>query len=1097
MQRDAILIANRGEIALRVLRAARELGLRVVAVFSEEDARAPHVLRADLARSLGGRGPAAYLDRARLVELALETGATLLHPGYGFASEDPELARLCAAAGVRFVGPDPEHLALFGDKVVARDRARERGIPVLPGTGSPVDAEGARRLLHELGPGAAIAVKAVHGGGGRGLRVVRRPEEVEEALARCASEARTAFGRGELFAEAWLPRVRHLEVQVAGDGSGEVVHLFERDCSLQRRNQKRVEVAPAPGLSEPLRRELLDHAVALFRGVGFRGLATAEFLLEVEGSARPGRLHFLEVNPRLQVEHPVTEEVLGIDLVAAQIELARGRDLAAAGLAPEAIPSPRGHAIEVRLCAEELGGDGRPLPASGVVGALGLPGGPGVRVETALQPGCEVGTSFDPLLAKIVAHAGAGSFEAARRRVLRALRETEVEGVPTNRAWLVALLERPEVARYEVSTAFVEEHAAELGLAAAERGRPADTGPVSSGAGDPEGTRGRRAYRAPIRGTVVAVEVEPGDPVRAGQTLLVVESMKMEYPVVAAAPGRIAALPAAAGAAVSEGQLLAVVEPTAEDLEPPPEAEVRAPGALRPELEELRSRRARALDEARPEAVARRRRTGQRTARENLADLLDPGSFVEYGPLVIAAQRRRRSLEELIERTPADGLVGGLGTVNRELFPDGDTRCIALSYDYTVLAGTQGQQNHRKKDRLFELARQYRLPVVLFAEGGGGRPGDTDALGVSGLDCMAFRLFGELSGLVPLVGIAAGRCFAGNAALLGCCDVVIAVRGCNIGMGGPAMIEGGGLGSHRPEEIGPFEVQLRNGVVDLPAEDEAEAVRLARQYLGYFQGRLCDFEAPDPLALREVVPENRRRVYDVRGAIEGVADRGTVLELRPGFAPGMVTALARIEGRPIGLVANNPMHLAGAIDAPGADKAARFLGLCDAFDLPVLFLCDTPGILVGPEAEQTALVRHAARLFTVGASLRVPVITVVLRKGYGLGAQAMAAGSFKAPLLTVSWPTGEFGGMGLEGAVRLGFRRELEAEPDPEAREALFREMVDRLYEHGRAIHTASYFEIDDVIDPADTRRVITRALESVPPSPPRSGKRRPCVDPW
>ena len=1097
MSRDSILIANRGEIALRILRAARELGLRTVAVFSEEDGNAPHVAAADVARPLGGSGPAAYLDAARLVEVALETGAELLHPGYGFASEDPELSRRCAEAGLRFVGPDPEHLELFGDKVAARRHAQRRGVPVLPATGSPADAAAAAGLLRELGEGAAIAVKAVYGGGGRGLRVVRRPEEIEEAMARCASEARAAFGRGELFAEAWLPRVRHLEVQVAGDGSEEVVHLFERDCSLQRRHQKLVEVAPAPKLPEPIRRDLLHHARTLFRGLGYRGLATVEFLLEVKGSPRPGRLHFLEVNPRLQVEHPVTEEVLGIDLVAAQIEIARGRSLADAGLAAEAIPTPRGHAIEVRLFAERQGALGRPLPAGGVVEALDLPGGPGIRVETALRVGSEVGSAFDPLVAKIVAHAGTGSFDAARRRMLRALRETAVRGVPTNRAVLVALLERPEVLRYEVSTALLGERYEELASAAAADQAEAAPAAGVAEAADPDAGPGRRAYHAPIRGTVVAVEVAPGDPVRPGQTLAVIEAMKMEYPVAAAGGGRVAALGVTVGISVSQGALVAVVEETGEEEAGSDEPGIRPDAGLRPELEEVRARHARVLDEARPEAVARRRRAGLRTARENLADLLDPGSFVEYGPLVIAAQRRRRSLDELIERTPADGLVGGLGTVNAELFPDGDTRCIAMSYDYTVLAGTQGQQNHRKKDRLFELARSYRLPVVLFAEGGGGRPGDTDALGVSGLDCMAFRFFGELSGLVPLVGIAVGRCFAGNAALLGCCDAVIAVRGCNIGMGGPAMIEGGGLGVVRPEEIGPFEVQLRNGVVDIPAEDEAEAVRLARQYLGYFQGRLHDFDAPDPLALREVVPRNRLRVYEVREAIAGIADRDTVLELRPGFAPGMVTALARVEGRPLGIVANNPMHLAGAIDSAGADKAARFLGLCDAFDLPVLFLCDTPGILVGPEAEKTALVRHAARLFTVGASLRVPVITVVLRKGYGLGAQAMAAGSFKAPLLTVSWPTGEFGGMGLEGAVRLGFRRELEAVSDPAAREALFREMVDRLYEHGRAVNTASHFEIDDVIDPADTRRVVARALDSVPPPPPRTGRRRPCVDPW
>jgi acetyl-CoA carboxylase carboxyltransferase component len=495
--------------------------------------------------------------------------------------------------------------------------------------------------------------------------------------------------------------------------------------------------------------------------------------------------------------------------------------------------------------------------------------------------------------------------------------------------------------------------------------------------------------------------------------------------------------------------------------------------------------------------VERRRKTGQRTARENVEDLCDPGSFVEYGALAIAAQRRRRSLEDLIEKTPADGLVAGVGRVNGAQFGEERSRCAVLAYDYTVLAGTQGLQNHRKKDRLFELAERWRLPVVFFTEGGGGRPGDTDGIGIAGLDCMAFHYFGRLSGLVPLVGINSGRCFAGNAALLGCCDVVIATANSSIGMGGPAMIEGGGLGVFHPDEVGPMAVQVPNGVVDVAVADEAEAVRVAKQYLGYFQGPLGSFECADQRLLRGLVPENRLRVYDVREVVRTLADTGTVLELRRGFGPGMLTALVRVEGRPLGVVANVPTHLAGAIDRDGADKAARFLQLCDAFDLPVLFLCDTPGMMVGPEAEKTALVRHVSRLFVIGASLSVPFFTIVLRKGYGLGAQAMAGGSFKAPFFTVSWPTGEFGGMGLEGAVKLGYRKELAALEDPAARKALFDEMVARMYEVGKATSYATAFEIDDVIDPADSRRLILAALRAAPPPPPRTGKKRPCVDTW
>jgi len=612
----------------------------------------------------------------------------------------------------------------------------------------------------------------------------------------------------------------------------------------------------------------------------------------------------------------------------------------------------------------------------------------------------------------------------------------------------------------------------------------------------------------PFAGTVLRVAVAPGDRVPKGAVLLVLESMKMEHVVEAAAPGTIIALAVSEGDAVQAGDLLLRIDeseaaPAADAVEDDAAAFVAEEPAVdvRPELAELRARVATTLDDGRPAATGRRHAGGRRTARENIEDLCDPDSFEEYGGLVIAAQRARRSTEDLVAHTPADGLVAGIGRVNGDLFDNERSRCAVLSYDYSVLAGTQGQMNHRKKDRLFELVDRLRVPVVLFAEGGGGRPGDTDMAVVTGLDTAAFALFGALSGKVPLVGVVSGRCFAGNAALLGCCHVIIATPDANIGMGGPAMIEGGGLGVYRPEDIGPVSVQVPNGVVDVLCADEKEAVEVARRYLGYFQGDVRDWTAPEQERLRDVVPPDRRRVYDVRRAIELLADEGSVLELRPSVAPGLVTALARVEGRAAGVIANNPMYLAGAIDAANADKAARFLQLCEAFGLPILSLCDTPGFMVGPEAEETALVRHVSRMFVVGASLTVPFACVILRKAYGLGAQAMAGGSFRRPLFTVAWPTGELGGMGLEGAVRLGFRRELERIEDPDERAAAFDAMVARAYEHGKAVHVAEHFEIDDVIDPAVTRRRFVHALDAAGTTGPKggtaSGGRRPFVDTW
>jgi acetyl-CoA carboxylase carboxyltransferase component len=604
----------------------------------------------------------------------------------------------------------------------------------------------------------------------------------------------------------------------------------------------------------------------------------------------------------------------------------------------------------------------------------------------------------------------------------------------------------------------------------------------------------------PFAGTVLRVSVTAGDRVAAGAVLVVLESMKMEHVVEAAKAGLIDAVLVAPGDAVQTGDVIVQMTESDEDGPPRVDAVAAAVGVagVRPELAELRARVAATLDAGRPAATERRHAGGRRTARENIEDLCDPGSFEEYGGLVIAAQRARRSTEDLIANTPADGLVAGIGRVNGDLFDEERSRCAVLSYDYSVLAGTQGQMNHRKKDRLLGLVERLRLPVVLFAEGGGGRPGDTDMAVVTGLDTEAFALFGALSGRVPLVGIASGRCFAGNAALLGCCHVVIATPDANVGMGGPAMIEGGGLGVFAPEDVGPMSVQVPNGVVDVLASDEKEAVEAARRYLSYFQGDVGDWTSPDQDLLRDVVPPDRRRVYDVRRAVELLADEGSVLELRPSFAPGLVTALVRMEGRAVGVIANNPMHLAGAIDAANADKAARFMQLCEAFGLPLLFLCDTPGFMVGPEAEGTALVRHVSRMFVVGASLTVPFACVVLRKGYGLGAQAMAGGSFRRPVFTVAWPTGELGGMGLEGAVRLGFRRELDLIDDPAERDAAFDVMVARAYEHGKALNVAAHFEIDDVIDPALTRARFVRALQSAGPRDDWTREqRRPFVDTW
>jgi acetyl-CoA carboxylase carboxyltransferase component len=513
-------------------------------------------------------------------------------------------------------------------------------------------------------------------------------------------------------------------------------------------------------------------------------------------------------------------------------------------------------------------------------------------------------------------------------------------------------------------------------------------------------------------------------------------------------------------------------------------------------LIELQRRRALTEDAARSQAVQRRHERGGRTARENIADLVDAGSFVEYGRFAIAAQRLRRDVGELIERTPADGLLAGTARVNGHLFGEG-AACAVLAYDYTVLAGTQGALGHRKKDRLFELIERMRLPTVFFAEGGGGRPGDSDFPVVSALDVRAFALWAKLSGRVPRIAIVNGRCFAGNAVIAGCSDLIVATEGSSLGMGGPAMIAGGGLGEVDPDEIGPIEVQAPNGVVDLVVADEAAAVASAKTLLGYFQGALDPPHASaDQERLRELMPEQERRAYDVRPIIGTLADEGSVTFLRERFAPEMVTALARIEGRAVGVIANNTVHAAGVITSDASDKAARFLQLCDAFGLPVVSLLDTPGFMVGPKDEATGLVRHASRLLVAGAAMRVPLIAVVLRRAYGLGAQAMVAGSLHEPLLTVAWPGAHLGPMGLEGAVRLALRRELEEIAEGPERERRVRELTAAARENAKALNAAQLFEIDDVIDPAQTRGLIAATLAAAGGTEAGAGSHR-FVDTW
>jgi acetyl/propionyl-CoA carboxylase alpha subunit/acetyl-CoA carboxylase carboxyltransferase component len=1125
---NKLLIANRGEIAIRIARTAAEIGVATIAVYAEDDAASLHTRQADEAAALGGVGAAAYLDIEGVIGAAKAAGADAIHPGYGFLSENAAFARACAEAGITFVGPTPETLALFGDKSAALALAAGQRIPTLPGTRGATSLADAQAFLASLGGGGAVMLKALAGGGGRGMRPVTRPEDLAEAFERCASEAKAAFGDGALYAEQFFPHARHVEVQILGDGSGEVIHLWDRECSLQRQRQKIVEIAPAVGVADEVRLALWEAAVRLGRAARYKGLGTIEFLVNEAGEGL--RFAFIEANPRLQVEHTVTEAVTGLDLVRLQLQVADGATLKDLGLADQAaVPAPRGVAVQARVNLETMTADGQVRPAGGVIAAYEPPSGPGVRVDGFGYGGYRTSARYDSLLAKLIVQAA--DLPAAAAKAERALAEFRLTGVASNIGFLRALLRRLAAGGAAVHTRYVDEHIADLVAEAAAEpasrhfGAPetqrragaridavdplavlahgkGEAGPAPAAGlpaepaafDDIAGPDGTSPLRAPLQGTIVSLAAQAGDAVRAGQTVAIMESMKMEHVIAAHVAGYVREVTVAPGDTIFEGHPLAFIEAADVGSGGADEAEAIDLDHIRPDLALILERHARTLDAARPDAVARRRKTGQRTTRENIDDLVDPGSFVEYGSLVVAARRRRNSLEELIEQTPADGLVMGLGRVNSALVGEDAARCAVMGYDYTVLAGTQGAYNHHKMDRLIELAIHGRIPTVFFCEGGGGRPGDTEG---GGSFVRGFELWGQMSGVAPMVGITSGRCFAGNASVLGCCDVIIATKGSNIGMGGPAMIEGGGLGVFRPEDIGPTSVQEPNGVIDILVEDEAAAVAAARQYLSYFQGSVGEWSCADQRLLRRVIPENRLRVYEMRELIGTLADEGSLLEIRPRFGQTMICAFARLEGRPVGVIANNPKFLGGAIDSDGSDKAARFMQICEAFDIPILSLSDTPGMMVGPEIEKTALVRHCSRLFLIGANLTVPILSVFVRKSYGLGALAMTGGSYSKSAFAVAWPTGEFGGMGLEGSVKLGYRNELAAIADPAERRARFDEMVARAYEAGKAINQATTYRVDEVIDPADTRRWIMAALKSLPPPAPRTEKKLRWIDAW
>ena len=1076
-----LLIANRGEIAIRIARTAADRGLRTVVVFTPDDRDSLHVRYADEAAELPGMGVAGYLDIEALLAIAKDRGCDAVHPGYGFLSERADFAEAGLQHGITFIGPSADVLRANGDKVAARALAERAGVPVIPGRSDITSPDDILAFFDEQG-GRPIMVKAVNGGGGRGMRVVSDRAHIPSVFEACSSEAEAAFGSGALYAERFLPHVRHIEVQIAGDGK-DVMHLFERDCSVQRRNQKIIEIAPAPNLSDDIRDRLLADAVRLGRECGYQGLGTVEFLLDTQ----TGEHVFIETNPRIQVEHTVTEEITGLDLIGLQLDLASGHSLSDLGFGEGIDTSRNGYAVQFRMNAETVSSDGVFTPASGRVEAYVPASGPGVRVDSYLYTGYTTNPSFDGLLAKLIVHAPTSDFSSVLAKAGRALSEFTIDGLPTNLNLLRAFTREEGLSQWDGDVARYE---ASLVKAASASGvGPLRQPPVSGAGGDaPSDQKSTIAIpadcagvRSPMQAVVHSVLVEDGQRFQPGDELILLEAMKMQHAIKAETAGVVRSVPVAIGETVCAENVLLIVEPDdtaggglgveeAVDLD-----------HVRGDLKALQERVGFTLDANRPDAVARRHGRGQRTARENISDIIDPESLVEYGQLTYAAQRSKHAREDLMRKSPGDGVVAGIASMRAEQGTGKGQDVAILAYDGSVFAGTQGAFGHQKTDRLFDVAAELDVPLIFLAEGGGGRPNDVDFQNIirSALGVTTFHHFARHKSWAPNITMVSGFCFAGNAAVFGAGDVKIATRNAWIGLGGPAMIEGGGLGVVAPTDIGPADMQAASGLVDILVEDDVEACEKIREVMSYFGGQRDGWEAGDARALRHAVPEDRKRVYDMRALIADLADTDGFLELRPQFGLGMITGLIRIEGHSMGLIANNPAHLGGAVDAAASKKAAEFLTFCERFQLPVLSLCDTPGFMVGLASEEEGGVKEASGFIRAGAELSTPLIFICTRKGYGIGAQAMAGGTFVKPVANFAWPTGEFGPMGLEGSVRLGFKRELEAAPTPEAQNALFETMVAELYKEGHALNVASLLEIDGVIDPADTRKTVLRVLLS------------------
>ncbi len=1109
-----VLIANRGEIAIRIAKAASALGMESLSVYAPADSLSLHTRLTTEARRIGhddGDPLSAYLDAEALVDTAVASGCDCVHPGYGFLSENPRMAKLCADAGLQFIGPSAEVLALFGDKVRARELARAQGVPVIAGSDAPLATpKAAAKLARSLG--YPVMLKACAGGGGRGMRTVETAADVEAAFESCRREAEVAFGDDRLFMECFVRRPRHIEVQVLADTGGNVVHLHERDCSVQRRNQKVIEVAPAAALAETTRNKLLADAVRLARAAHYVNAGTVEFLVVPE----TGEYYFIECNPRIQVEHTVTEQVTGIDIVEAQFRIAAGASLHALGIGDQkAVGAPRGFAVQARVVAR----------GGGAISAYKEPSGPGVRVDACGYAGYAPPPQFDPLLAKVIgASNSSASFESAVDRTLRALEEFHISGLPTNLAELRGILSHPEVRSGDARTSLLAEAppiappdstaSNAIGLLDRQAAlRPGMAANLGTGANKPglAAADGQRAVECPIAGAVVECRVASGASVRLGETLLVVSAMKMETVIAAPCAGVIAAAQTLSpGESVAAGQVVALVSPASTETGEHVGADT-ADGTWAPLLDDIRAMQGLALKRLAPGStdpgVVRQRSRGKLTCRERIDLLLDDGTFREVGS--IAGFASYDAAEQIVDFTPANH-VGGWGKI--------DTRAVAVcADDFTSRGGHADGAIGAKSRYLDQLALEMHVPSVRLLDGssGGGsvaamvpaqrQEGESAAKESTGAikagrprvaggggsylpGHLGSTMYTEQLSTVPVVNMLLGSVVGIGAAkaVLGHFSVMVRDIAQLFVAGPPVVIHAMGYDISK-EELGGWHIHCRNGSVDNLAETEQEAVAMARRFLSYLPSSVYD--APpiwspnpdDPPERREeelfaLIPRTRTTTFDIRKAIRLMADADSFFEIGPLWATDQVTGFVRFNGHPIGVIASDSQHPnGGALTADGCTKLTRHLDLCDLFHLPILNLVDSPGFAVGLEHELAGTIRKGGEWMVAFSQVGVPIFTVVMRRSFGVAGNNYATPRSQ-PSVRVAWPAADVGGIPPEGGIEAAYKRQLAESDDPEALRA---ELMARIESARGPVGPLSRFQMEEMIDPRDTRKMICEWIET------------------